>query len=108
MNRNILSFKIFINIFHKINRSPIYYYYYYEDVTFSTLTPDKIPDPKKINKKNTVVILYLRIWLIYIYIYFISSEKKIIPFFTKGRNYRKYLILYGTLIRTFFKLFIFP
>ena len=31
---------------------------YYEDITFSTLTPDKIPDPKKFNVKRSKLTIF--------------------------------------------------
>ena len=52
---------------------------YYEDITFSTLTPDKIPDPKKFNVKRSKLTIFENVC---------SDppaiQKKIIPYFSRG------------------------
>ncbi|CAB5351829.1 unnamed protein product [Rhizophagus irregularis] len=54
---------------------------YYEDITFSTLTPDKIPDPKKFNVKRSKLTIFEDVC---------SDppaiQKKIIPYFSRGRH----------------------
>uniref|UniRef100_U9T1U3 Uncharacterized protein n=1 Tax=Rhizophagus irregularis (strain DAOM 181602 / DAOM 197198 / MUCL 43194) TaxID=747089 RepID=U9T1U3_RHIID len=54
---------------------------YYEDNTFSTLTPDEIPDPKKFNAKRSTLMIFEDVC---------SDppaiQKKIIPYFSKGRH----------------------
>jgi len=54
---------------------------YYEDVTFSTLSPDKIPDPKKFNAKRSTLAIFEDL-----YSDPPAIQKKIIPFFTRGRH----------------------
>ncbi|GBB96073.1 hypothetical protein RclHR1_02680007 [Rhizophagus clarus] len=54
---------------------------YYEDITFSTLTPDEIPDPKKFNAKRSTLMIFEDV----------RSDppviqKKIIPYFSRGRH----------------------
>lgn len=54
---------------------------YYEDITFSTLTPDKISDPKKFNVKRSKLTIFEDVC---------SDppaiQKKIIPYFSRGRH----------------------
>ena len=54
---------------------------YYEDITFSTLTPDKIPDPKKFNVKRSKLTIFEDVC---------SNppaiQKKIIPYFSRGHH----------------------
>ncbi|CAG8592128.1 20671_t:CDS:2 [Cetraspora pellucida] len=51
---------------------------YYEDVTFSTLSPDKIPDPKKFNAKRSTLVIFEDL-----YSDLPAIQKKIISFFTR-------------------------
>src|SRR3954452_9573596 len=57
---------------------------YYEDITFSTLTPDKIPDPKKSKKFN------VKRGTLMIFEDVCSDppviQKKIIPYFSRGHH----------------------
>jgi hypothetical protein len=54
---------------------------YYEDITFSTLTPDKIPDPKKFNAKRSTLMIFEDVCSDPPVI-----QKKIIPYFSRGRH----------------------
>ncbi|RHZ68646.1 hypothetical protein Glove_294g85 [Diversispora epigaea] len=54
---------------------------YYEDVTFSTLSPNKIPDPKKFNAKRSTIAIFEDLYSDPLVI-----QEKIIPFFTRGRH----------------------
>jgi len=54
---------------------------YYEDITFSTLTPDKIPDPKKFNVKRSKLTIFEDVCLDPP-----AIQKKIIPYFSRGRH----------------------
>ncbi|RHZ77994.1 hypothetical protein Glove_168g297 [Diversispora epigaea] len=54
---------------------------YYEDVAFSTLTPDKIPDPKKFDAKKSTLMIFEDL-----YSDPPAIQKKIIPFFSRGRH----------------------
>ena len=54
---------------------------YYEDITFSTLTPDKIPDPKKFNVKRSKLTIFEDVCSDPL-----AIQKKIIPYFSRGRH----------------------
>ncbi|PKY35655.1 hypothetical protein RhiirB3_456798, partial [Rhizophagus irregularis] len=54
---------------------------YYEDITFSTLTPDEIPDPKKFNAKRSTLMIFEDVCSDPPVI-----QKKIIPYFSRGRH----------------------
>ena len=54
---------------------------YYEDVTFSTLTPDKIPDPKKFSVKRSKLMIFEDV-----YSDPPAIQKKIIPYFSRGHH----------------------
>ncbi|CAG8813500.1 6915_t:CDS:2, partial [Cetraspora pellucida] len=51
---------------------------YYEDITFSILSPDKIPDPKKFNAKKSTLTIFKDL-----YSDPPAIQKKIISFFTQ-------------------------
>ncbi|PKK58247.1 hypothetical protein RhiirC2_796620 [Rhizophagus irregularis] len=54
---------------------------YYEDITFSTLTPDEIPDPKKFNAKRSILMIFEDVCSDPPVI-----QKKIIPYFSRGHH----------------------